>query len=270
MIKRYIDISRLRGGILFRLFLFALIAVPAHAQIKAHYICNNLNVNTYGKSVQGKLQIEITNESILDIDTLTFMNWPAAYQRRGSFLAEEMLEDQNTSLRFAKDEELGYAGLMYSMENFSDAQFIVVNERFKVPVNLAPGETKSVFVTFLAKLPNAKFNGFGHDERTIRLSQFMPQIVPLDSNMSSPTFNSRNREAWFVPATYQLQLTTSEDADLLTNLDVLTQSERKWTLTASSPVRDVLLLLAPEITDFNVPGLKRPDYSPFWNRFSSF
>lgn len=254
MINRYIEISRLRGGILFRLFLLVILATPATGQIQAHYICNNLNINTYGKSIQGKLQIAVTNESSTQIDSLTFVNWPAAYQQRGTFLAEEMLEDQNTSLRFAKPDELGYAGLTYSLENFADAQYIVVTEQFSVPIQLLPGETKSVYITFLAKLPHAKFNGFGYDAHTIRLSHFMPQIVPLDSSLSRPTLNSRNREAWFVPATYQLQLSASEDAELLTNLDIEYQEKRKWMLAAKTPLREALLLLAPEITHFSVPA----------------
>ena len=261
-----------RGGILFRLFLFVSFSVAAKAQVNVHYKSSNISLNTYQKSIQGKVEIVVSNNSEVIIDSLHFLFWPAAYQTKGTHLADEFLEDQNASMHFAKEGDLGFVGYQYSTTGYSQDVFIGTQESFEIEINLGVGQTKTIYFTFLEKLPNAAFNGFGYTQNSFQLAQWLPKIVPIQSDKVAPTFNSKNREAWFVPATFDLSISATEEAELVTNLDFISAANpsKNWHIASSNPMLDAVLVFKTGFSEYQIPGLEENVTLHFSDQFPPF
>ena len=217
-----------------------LIALQTQAQLTVHYHSEHLFLNTFSKQLSGTVNITIKNTGDSTINHVRILYWPLAYKQQGTKLANELLENQNAKMRFAKPEDLGNGF------SFLDSAIVLESEMTVLPVNLPPGEEITLKHGILQVLPHARYNGYGVDESSIRLSHWLPRISAA-KQPENDTYNSINREAWFYPATYNLNLIVFKEGKLATNLDVkqelIDSNSTTYHLVNESPSYDALILL---------------------------
>lgn len=229
-----------KGEILFRLFCLLFFPAGLWAQVITHYSSPNLELDFAENRLTGSLNILVQNSTPDTIKSLHWAFWGNAYQRNGTALGKELLEDQNMGLHFANNEDLGY----FERLNFvmDDEIFAISDEEFfTIQVKIPPGQSITFSADMSLKLPHSRFNGFGFSNHTIRLSHTLPQLLMHGSQ----TANSRNREAAFVPATYDLSFYLKNRPSnilLVSNLDGF-EVNNCWVLTSAEPVADLLLLV---------------------------
>ncbi|WBV61739.1 aminopeptidase [Chryseobacterium camelliae] len=119
------------------------------------------------------------NHSGKDLNTIKLSNWISAYHKRGTSLAYRKLEDRNTDLHFAKDEQLGK--LLNLQIKSSDYEIPVQNlsdENLFLPLQqtLKPGDKIKLQLQYQMQLPDQKFTGYGTSDNNIALKYFF--IVP--------------------------------------------------------------------------------------------
>lgn len=137
------------------------------------------------KLSEDRKRIEVTqdiiyhNHSGKTLDSIKLLNWTAAYNKRGTSLVYRKLEDRNSSLHFAKPEELGLiSGL--TIKN-SEKQVSITNTEnenlfFVSSTPLKTGESITLQLQYQIQLPDKKFTGYGTSDNTIALKYFF--IVP--------------------------------------------------------------------------------------------
>jgi hypothetical protein len=250
------------GGKLFRLFLFLAIWQPLSAQVDVHYASENLRLDWKNKSVEGTIKITLTNTSENVLDSLTFLYWPNAY-RKNTPLDIELREDQSAKLHFANFETTGsrqtYLGLPQTEIKgvFIDGIPIFADEMKQFGVAINPGQTVE-FLCFIKEiLPDAKINGYGYDASSIRLSHWLPRVVPPTEAIKNLTYNSRNRDAWFVNATYDLNFSLSDELGIVSNLNSelvrIADGEKHLRFSADAPQTDALFIIQKNSMQFEVP-----------------
>lgn len=124
-------------------------------------------------------EIVYYNHSAKDLDSIKLLNWVAAYNRRGTSLVYRKLEDRNTDLHFAKQEQLGK--LLQLQVKSSDQEIPVSNtseENLFLPLKeiLKPGEKIKLQLQYQLQLPDSRFTGYGTSATGAALKYFF--IVP--------------------------------------------------------------------------------------------
>ncbi len=242
------------GGKLFRLFLFALfLPTFGSAQLLVNYTGSAVADVGNGR-MDATITATLTNTGNADIDTLTWVFWPNAYKAKGTDLAKEFLEDQNAKMRFAEPEQLGNFMLFWEAEHdeFSTdfKRQEITSEVFKMPLRLKKGTTVAVRFILAGALPDAAFTGFGVDENGIQLSHWLPEIA---ADQNAPVTNSRNRESWTVPATFDIDFSATQPMFCFTNLgEVKSQPATNWHFKSTIPLRDALIILQKESSIFKI------------------
>ncbi len=246
------------GGSIIRLFLFviALFSFDAKAQISVHYSSTNLSLNTATKELSGTVSVALTNQGDSVYSNIKLLYWPLAYQQMGTKLAAELLENQNARLRFSKAEDCGKTQLSVKIirPDQTSQPLNITEELTVIQETLKPGQTLNLRFELVAILPNAVFNGYGVSTSTLRLSHWLPRISAAN-NTQNDAFNSSNREAWFYPATYDLQLSLSEGVNICTNLKLVpTPKSAKpfYHLRSTQPQTDALIFLFANGTRFPI------------------
>ena len=129
-----------------------------------------------------KINQEITyyNHSGKPLDSIKLLNWIASYNKRGTSLVYRKLEDRNSSLHFAKPEELGKI-ISLNITNIHNQTFAVNNiseENLFLILNqpLETGKSIKLQLQYQLQLPDKKFTGYGTSDNSIALKYFF--IVP--------------------------------------------------------------------------------------------
>ncbi|PJJ68009.1 hypothetical protein CLV73_2032 [Chryseobacterium geocarposphaerae] len=119
------------------------------------------------------------NHSEKELDSIKLLNWISAYHKRGTSLAYRKLEDRNTDLHFAKDEQ---QGKLLNLQIKNSGQDIPVqdlsDENLFLPLQqaLKPGEKIKLQLQYQLQLPDQKFTGYGTSDNNVVLKYFF--IVP--------------------------------------------------------------------------------------------
>lgn len=123
-------------------------------------------------------------------DALSFIYihlWANGYKDHSTALCKQMVENGNTSLYFAKDEDKGFIDqldfkvngesvhLEYDSMNIDIAK-IILNKPLK------HGETITISTPFHVKIPLGKFSRMGHLGQSYQISQWYPKPAVYDRN----------------------------------------------------------------------------------------
>lgn len=228
------------------------------------YSSENIIVKFEEKTIEGTVRITLTNTGSTTINQITLVTWPLAYQRgQQTNLAIELLEDQNARMHFANEEDLGSVSVVFNpindgFDEVEGSEIIhpLAFEEEVYAIDLQPGAKMAFRYSFRYQLPNARFNGYGFNENTIRLSHWLPRIAQTTDSTTQITYNSRNRDAWFVPATYDLTITVNAPVDLASNLHISEMGGddiKNYHLTATAPQYDALLIFQRNGLALEVP-----------------
>ena len=141
------------------------------------------------RHLQVNQEIIFYNKTEQPIHEIHLLNWISAYKTRGTALAYRKLEDRNSDLHFAKEEDLGK---IYNLSvNINGGKSETANSEstenlyFQLPKELAPGEKTVLNLTYELLLPNAIFSGYGTSGKKTALKYFFP--VPDSFHERNPT-----------------------------------------------------------------------------------
>lgn len=130
-------------------------------------------------------KIEYINNSNNTLDCIYFHLWANAYKNKETALAKQLLENGETEMHFAKEEDLGYIDSLNFMVNGQvvkwefDKQYIDI---CKLTLNspIKPGDTISITTPFHVKLPSAKISRLGHIDQAYAITQWYPKPAVFD------------------------------------------------------------------------------------------
>ena len=131
------------------------------------------------KTLEVNQEIVYYNHSDKDLQSVKLLNWVSAYKKKGTSLVYRKLEDRNSDLHFAKNDQLG---TLLDLQIKNSAQPVSVNstsdENLFLPLKeiLKPGESIKLQLQYRMQLPDKKFTGYGTSDKITALKYFF--IVP--------------------------------------------------------------------------------------------
>ena len=168
--------------LIFNLSLFSQDYFQQEVNHKIDVVLNDVNHTLIAQQT-----IEYTNNSPNDLDILWFHIWPNAYKNNSTKLAKHELDNGNTELWYAEEDERGY---------ISDLNFTINGKRVewkfhpdhidicKLILNkpIRAGESITIKTPFKVKIPNAKFSRLGHVEQSYMITQWYPKPAVYDQD----------------------------------------------------------------------------------------
>lgn len=152
--------------------------VQVSAQKDSIYIQAKLSSDK--RTLEVNQEMVYYNHSDKNLDKIKLLNWIAAYNKRKTSLVYRKLEDRNSSLHFAKPEELGKI-LELNVKN-SENQLLLTEDLseenlfLNLSKTLQPGKSVRLRLEYKMQLPDRKFTGYGTSGQDVALKYFF--IVP--------------------------------------------------------------------------------------------
>jgi hypothetical protein len=130
-------------------------------------------------------KIEYINNSNATLGFIYFHLWPNAYKNQETALAKQMLENGETYMYFAKDEELGYIDSLNFLVDGKPVKWDYDKEHIDIcklylDAPIAPGDTVTITTPFHVKLPSAKISRLGHIGQAYAITQWYPKPAVFD------------------------------------------------------------------------------------------
>ena len=200
------------------LFVLGFLATNIRAQEIDYSIDATLNIKE--KSIEISQQINFTNPGKERTNILYLQDWVNAYRDTETPLAKRFSEDFNRKFYLSSKSKLGFTqidtikGIDYSLEwNRIEKQPDII--KVVLPKFIEPGETTTLFLSYVIKIPDSKFTGMGiNDNGRVYLNHWNISVAPfikgswlLTSNLDLNDFsgNPANYEiTWHYPKNYFL------------------------------------------------------------------
>lgn len=246
-------------------FLLLLCSFTSEAQLEVSYHFN-AEIDVVQFEIEGTTKITVVNKGKEAIEEIPIEIWANAYQKKGTFLSNELLEDQSTALRFATPDQLGQLKMidvktsLDSNKNIKRKVNLTAEHRtLHLPESLNPGGEVDVFISFKYKLPSASFNGFGYDPFSIRLSNWLPMVSYYQEGAFHPTSNNRQRVRAYNSASFGGTITLHSEASIVSNLHYQSpNNEANTYVFEKQQSNDIILLIYPEHYTFSIPKSHTP------------
>jgi hypothetical protein len=252
--------------LLFISFFFLSFSLLSIAQIDVAYkVEAAIDMQTF--TLHGHVEITVRNVGEHPINELPIEIWPNAYQKKGTYLAQERLEDQKIDLNFGNSLELGkvdslnFNATIYfdnvkstsiDFSSFNSGELYVLN--LDQPLN--KGNYAVVHTDFRIELPSSHFNGFGADEYSVRLSKWFPRISGFEDSTFYVCHNNIERYSLLNKSSLQVSLAVGKETNVISSIAAskssLAKNNRIY-FYQSEDARDLVLLLFPSIYTFDVP-----------------
>lgn len=158
------------------LVFFSLLIGFVWTSAQSDSIAIDVKLSSDKKKLHVQQKITYQNKTNQVLDSIHLLNWVAAYKNKGTPLAHRKLEDRNTNLHFAKNNQLGTL-LNLSVENTALTNNLD-QENIVVPLvkPLQPNEMATLQLQYEIQLPDKSFTGYGYGEDTMTLKYFF--LVP--------------------------------------------------------------------------------------------
>jgi len=115
-----------------------------------------------------KIQQEIVyyNNSNQSLNEIYLHNWANSFKDKNTPLTKRLIEDYDKSLYFAKENERGFSKILNLSVNYKVAHFTLeksTEDIIKIQLNKVLNPTDSVLIkaSYIIKIPDAKFTGYG-------------------------------------------------------------------------------------------------------------
>ena len=214
------------------LFVIGFLTTNIMAQEIGYSIDATLNIEN--KSIEISQEIYFTNPGKERINILYLLDWINAYSDTKTPLAKRFSEDFNRKFYLSSKSKLGFTqidtikGIDYSLEwNRIEKQPDII--KVVLPKFLEPGETTTLILSYVIKIPDSKFTGMGiNDNGRVYLNHWNISVAPyiksswlLTSNLDLNDFSGNPANyiiTWHYPKDYflnsnLLETKTTVDAD---------------------------------------------------------
>jgi len=147
----------------------------------------NVSLNDHLHELYAFEKIQYINRSQTVLDTIYFHLWPNAYKNNETDLAKQLLENGDTKLYFAENNELGYIDSLNFLVNEKQVKWEIDNKHpdiCKLLLNtpLYVNDTILITTPFRVKLPSAKISRLGHIGEAYAVTQWYPKPAVFDKN----------------------------------------------------------------------------------------
>ncbi len=162
-----------------------------------------------------------TNEILKEI---YFHNWNNSYKNKNTPLSTRLIEDFNKSLYFSKKKNRGYTTIKYIKNNLNSINLkfdILYFDIIKTTLDheLKPGDSVSILIDYINKIPNHKFTKYGVNRNNYSLKYWYIQPVVFDNKWE--IMNNLNMDDMFCYLTdFNINFSTPMDYKLTSNLTV--------------------------------------------------
>jgi hypothetical protein len=147
------------------IFIFCFfISVFSYAQQNSIVIKSTLDVEKDEFLIQQEIVFHNTSDSTLT--NIYLHNWGNSFRDRKTPLSKRFIKDFKKNLYFAKEKDLGKTTIKNLTVDFENIQFEEIENQIDIlKINLTkplqPKESAKISVTYIVKIPNAKFTDYG-------------------------------------------------------------------------------------------------------------
>ena len=181
-------------------------------------------LNSLQNSINIQQEIVFHNNSNDTLNTLYLNDWNNAYSNKNTPLAKRFAENFNKSLHFAKNEDKGSTQILSVTDNnFKSLQWSrpKSSDLIKLQLNhpIYPGKNYKFSLTYIVKLPNAKFTDYGFtNNRDFNLRYWYLTPCVYDGNWKLSS-NKNLDDLYSLKTTYDVQFTYASGYHIITDLD---------------------------------------------------
>ncbi|WP_243765945.1 aminopeptidase [Polaribacter cellanae] len=132
------------------------------------------NLNVAEDILQIQQEIVYYNNSDTELNSIFLHNWANSFKGRETPLSKRFIEDFRKDLYFSKEEDLGYSKIKNISINFNNSIYKELeNQQDILEVYLEnplePQKSVHINITYIVKIPNAKFTGYGKNNNGYHL-----------------------------------------------------------------------------------------------------
>lgn len=263
------------------LLLFLLLPFGLSAQYFQQDLAYRINANLDDKKhvLHASLELDYTNNSPDELDTIFFHCWPRAYATDRSAFAKQKLRDGKTRFHFSENHQRGNMDSLHFQVDGNLVAWSFHRQHPDIAIlplseTLKPGQTITITTPFRVKIPDS-FSRLGHVGDSYQMTQWYPKPAVYDQDGWHPMpyldrgefyseFGSFDvsitlPQNYIVAATGTLE-TSSElqfleqkairDANELANRTDLSTSFEKESFPASSQSQKTIRYKAEKVHDF--------------------
>lgn len=194
----------------------------------------NASLNTDINTLNIQQEINYVNNSN---DTLKFIylhNWPNSFRNRKTTLSKRLLDDYDYKLHFAKISRRGYTKILSIQENYIPIKINKENEsdilKISLKTPLAPHKSIKITATYLVKIPDISFTGYGADLYNYYLKYWYLIPAVYENGQWKTMENINLDDLYSQPYTYKVTFSAPSRFTLTSNLLVTSTTLKNKTL----------------------------------------
>ena len=214
-----------KSHILILLLLFTNISFAQQNEIN---IKATLNTNTNSLKVQQ--EIIYYNNSKETLNHIFLHNWANSFKDRKTPLSKRFIEDFRKDLYFAKEEDLGFSEVKNISINYNNITYKELKSRKDIiqvflKNAIKPNESVTINITYIIKIPNAKYTGYGFYKNGYRLRYWY--ITPAIYNQGWQLMSNLNLDDLFEDyTTFNIELKIPKQLYLTGSLKQIKKSSK--------------------------------------------
>lgn len=211
--------------ILTLLFLFTNISFAQQNEINI-----KATLNTNANSLNVQQEIIYYNNSKKTLNHIFLHNWANSFKDRKTPLSKRFIEDFRKDLYFAKEEDLGSSKIKNISINYNNIIYKELKNRKDIvqlflEKAIKPNESITINITYIIKIPNAKYTGYGFYENGYRLRYWY--ITPAIYNQGWQLMSNLNLDDLFEDyTTFNIDLKTPKQLYLTASLKQIKKSNK--------------------------------------------
>ncbi|TMM31962.1 M1 family metallopeptidase [Polaribacter aestuariivivens] len=182
----------------------------------------NATLNSEKNTLQIQQEILYFNNSNTELNSIFLHNWANSFKDRETPLSKRFIEDFRKDLYFANEKDIGYSKIKNISINFNNSIYKELENRpdiLEVYLEnpLKPKENVRIKITYIVKIPNAKFTGYGKNNNGYHLRYWY--ITPAIYKSDWQIMSNLNLDDLFEDVTtFDIKITTPSNLTLVSSL----------------------------------------------------
>lgn len=191
-------------------------------------------------------KIQYINNSKQPLEFIYFHLWANAYKNNETALAKQLLENGETTMYFAKEEDLGFIDSLNFLVNGKPIKWVIETKNIDIcklylnsPLN--PGDSITISTPFHVKLPSAKISRLGHIGQAYAITQWYPKPAVFDREGWHPMPYLNQGEFYSEFGSYDVKITLPKNYVLAATGDRIDEfEEEEWLLSKAAETQKML------------------------------
>ena len=202
------------------LIIFLLLSLQGFSQQNRIKIKATLDAKENKLNIQQKITIHNKSDSILS--RIYLHNWPNSYRDRKTPLSKRFIEDFRKDLYFSKKKYLGFSDIKNITVNFENSEYNELKNHsdiVEIPLKkpLIPNDSLEIYATYIVKIPNSKFTGYGANKNGFHLRYWYLTPVVYDNGWQLMS-NLNLDDLYEHPTDFKIDLNTPKEFVVESNL----------------------------------------------------